>query len=103
MTLGARCYGTSVLAHLGVAHVFVDALDRYPQVALADAAARQPDVVLAPSEPYPFGERHRAELQEVAPVRFVDGQDLFWWGARTPTALRRLAQALDDAAAGPPA
>jgi hypothetical protein len=51
-------------------------------------------VVLAPSEPYPFAERHRDELATVAPVRFVDGQDLFWWGARTPAAAERLAAVL---------
>jgi hypothetical protein len=51
-------------------------------------------VVLAPSEPYPFRDRHRAELAAVAPVRLVDGQDLFWWGARTTEALARLARVL---------
>jgi hypothetical protein len=31
----------------------------------------------------------------VAPdARLVDGQDLFWWGTRTPAALARLAQVL---------
>jgi len=29
-------------------------------------------------------------LSEVAPVVLVDGQDLFWWGARTPGAVDRL-------------
>ncbi len=45
---------------------------------------------MAPSEPYPFGERHVEELERVAPVELVDGQDLFWWGVRTPAALARL-------------
>ena len=31
-----------------------------------------------------------AELERVAPVELVDGEDLFWWGARTPNALARL-------------
>ena len=51
------------------------------------------DVVLAPSEPYPFAERHRNELEQVAPVRFVDGRDLFWWGVRTPGAIARFSRA----------
>jgi hypothetical protein len=50
--------------------------------------------VLAPTEPYPFGPRHEAELRTVAPVTFVDGKDLFWWGVRTPDALERLGEAL---------
>jgi len=78
-----------------VANVAADAPTRYPELDLADAAGRAPDVVLAPSEPYPFGERHRAELEAaVGPVTFVDGQDLFWWGVRTPDALERLGAAL---------
>jgi ABC-type Fe3+-hydroxamate transport system substrate-binding protein len=94
MTIGAHCYGASLLAHLGVENVWRDADARYPEVDLAAVAARAPDVVIAPSEPYPFRERHREELERVAPVVFVDGQDLFWWGARTPAAMRRLGDAL---------
>ncbi len=94
MSLAGTTYGSSVLAWLGVANVFADAVLRYPEVTLEEAARRRPDVVLAPSEPYPFGPRHVAELSEVAPVRLIDGQDLFWWGVRTPMALERLAAAL---------
>lgn len=91
MTVNDDTYGASVLRRLGIRVVFGDAADRYPVVSLDEAASRAPDVVLAPSEPYPFGERHRAELEAVAPVEFVDGRDLFWWGARTAGALARLA------------
>ncbi|HET8617980.1 MAG TPA: helical backbone metal receptor [Acidimicrobiales bacterium] len=90
MTLSGGTYGSSLLAAAGVANVFADAPDRYPTVTLDEARARHPDVVLAPSEPYPFGERHVPLLEEVAPVALVDGQDLFWWGSRTPAALARL-------------
>jgi ABC-type Fe3+-hydroxamate transport system substrate-binding protein len=90
MTLAGGTYGSSLLAALGVANVFADAATRYPTVTLDDARARRPDVVLAPSEPYPFRERHVAELATVAPVTLVNGQDLFWWGVRTPAALARL-------------
>ena len=90
MTLSGGTYGSSLLAAAGVANVFADAPDRYPTVTLDEARARHPDVVLAPSEPFPFGERHGPLLEEVAPVALVDGQDLFWWGSRTPAALARL-------------
>ena len=94
MTLNGTTYGSSVLQVLGVGNVFEAEPVRYPEVTLEEAAARRPDVVLAPSEPYPFRDRHRAELAAVAPVRLVDGQDLFWWGARTTEALARLARVL---------
>ena len=94
MTLSGRCYGSSMLAHLGIENVYADAVERYPELDFTTIATRRVDVVLAPSEPYPFVERHRAELERIAPVVFVDGKDLFWWGVRTPFALRRLTNAL---------
>ena len=90
MSIGAATYGSSLLETVGVANVLADAADAYPTVTLDEVVGRHPDVVLAPSEPYEFAERHRAELEAVAPVRFVDGKDLFWWGSRTPGAIRRL-------------
>jgi ABC-type Fe3+-hydroxamate transport system substrate-binding protein len=98
MTINGDTYGSSLLAELGITNVFADHADRYPTVDdLADVRA---DRVLAPSEPYPFGERQRAELEVVGPVTFVDGQDLFWWGVRTPAALDRLNRSLGGAPAG---
>jgi ABC-type Fe3+-hydroxamate transport system substrate-binding protein len=94
MSLSGRCYGSDLLARLGVANIFAGAADRYPEVTLDEVAALAPDVVLAPTEPYAFRERHLAELSEVAPATLVDGQDLFWWGVRTPAALERLRGAL---------
>jgi ABC-type Fe3+-hydroxamate transport system substrate-binding protein len=95
MTMNARCYGSSMLARAGVVNVFADSPTRYPETTLDEATIRRPDVVLAPTEPFPFGERHRAELATVAPTTIVDGQDLFWWGARTADAFRRLLDAID--------
>ena len=55
-----------------------------------------PTSCCCPSEPYPFRERHVAERRRPwrADVRFVDGQDLFWWGVRTPAAIDRLRQSI---------
>lgn len=97
MTMSDGTYGSSLLAALGARNVFADAADRYPTVTLDEARERRPDLVLAPSEPYPFGQRHVPALEEVAPVVLVDGQDLFWWGARTPGAMRRLRERLASA------
>jgi ABC-type Fe3+-hydroxamate transport system substrate-binding protein len=96
MTLSGGTYGSSLLSAIGVDNVFADAAERYPTVTLDDARARAPDVVLAPSEPYPFRERHVELLEQVAPVVLVDGQDLFWWGARTPAAMARLRHQLSE-------
>lgn len=90
-------YGASVLAHLGWPSVGMPGTDRYPRVALADVAALAPDLVVLPSEPYPFGPRHVPAIAEALPgsrVALVDGRDLYWWGIRTPAALGRLARTL---------
>jgi ABC-type Fe3+-hydroxamate transport system substrate-binding protein len=96
MTISGGTYGSSLLSAIGVDNVFADAAERYPTVTLDEARARNPDVVLAPSEPYPFRERHVEQLSEVAPVVLVDGQDLFWWGVRTPAAMARLRRQLGE-------
>jgi ABC-type Fe3+-hydroxamate transport system substrate-binding protein len=107
MTINGDTYGSSVLASIGVDNVFErDGLGsegdaaRYPETTLDAVAARCPDVVLAPSEPYPFKERHFDELRKVAPVVAVDGKDLFWWGARSATAPPRLRDAISAALRG---
>jgi hypothetical protein len=90
MSINGSTYGSSLLAAAGIANVYEDSPDTYPTTELLEVRQRRPDAVLAPSEPYPFKERHRAELETVAPVTLVDGQDLFWWGSRTAGALQRL-------------
>jgi len=98
MSLAAGTYGSSILDVIGVVNIFAGHPDRYPEVTLEEASALRADVVLLPDEPYPFGPRHHAELETVAPVVPVDGQDLFWWGVRTPAAIRRLREAIGASA-----
>lgn len=90
MTIGGQTYGSSILSASGFDNIFASSDHPYPTLDLAEAAVRRPEAVLAPSEPYEFKERHRPELERVAPVEFVDGRDLFWWGVRTAGAVERL-------------
>ncbi len=92
MTINGDTYGSSLLAAAGFVNVFANAMTRYPEVTLDDITTHGPEYVLAPSEPYPFAERHRAQLEPMGRVEFVDGKDVFWWGARTAGALTRLSE-----------
>lgn len=96
MLLGADTYGASLLAAIGVAVLPEQGPDRYPALEPSTFAGRV-DLVLLPSEPYPFAERHIAEMEALVPgaeVLLVDGRDLLWWGVRTPAAAQRLRAAL---------
>lgn len=96
MALGVPTFGASLLAVLGMAVVPDDA-GPYPEVSLEAFAGGSVDLVLAPSEPYSFTDAHLTELTVVAPPVRVDGQDLLWWGTRTPGAIERLRAVLADA------
>ena len=90
MTVSSRTYGASLLNHLGIEVLFSDMGDAYPTIDDEALKVTKPDVVLAPSEPYPFGKRHLDLLEAIGPTFFIDGQDLFWWGSRTSEAIERL-------------
>ena len=93
MTIGARTYGASLLRYCGVEVAFADR-DAYPTLSDADLSAGHFEVILAPTEPYPWHLRHVDELSQYAPTHLVDGQDLFWWGTRTPAAIVRVARTI---------
>ena len=93
MTINADTYGASVLRPLGVELVTAAPADRYPTVELDDVAARRPTSCWCRASRTRSPTRHVDELRRAFPaadVRRVDGQDLFWWGIRTPGALDRL-------------
>jgi ABC-type Fe3+-hydroxamate transport system substrate-binding protein len=94
MTMAAETYGASLFELVGLDNVVGDNGDtRYPELTLDALAALDPEVVVLPDEPYPFGERHVAEIEVAVPhaeIALVDGKDLFWWGIRTPGARARL-------------
>ncbi len=97
MTLNADTYGSSVLELLGVDNVFAGGDDRYPEVTLDELAGKGPELVLLPDEPYAFRDTHADEVARAvagAQVERLDGQDLFWWGIRTPGACERLGRVI---------
>jgi ABC-type Fe3+-hydroxamate transport system substrate-binding protein len=100
MSINDQTYGSSLLAEAGAVNVLGSHPDAYPTVPLEEVAALRPDAVLAPSEPYPFSARHAGLFAGVAPMVEVDGKDLFWWGVRTPAALRRIGELLAGVADG---
>ncbi|MEZ5247737.1 MAG: helical backbone metal receptor [Ilumatobacteraceae bacterium] len=68
MALGAATYGSSVLRHLGL-HNVPAGRRRLSRAELAVLAERRPDLVVLPSEPYPFAERARPRGDRGCPGR----------------------------------
>ena len=63
--------------------------NRYPEISLEQLKADPSDLMLLSSEPYPFKEKHIAELQQatgVADIRLVDGEYFSWYGSRLKSA-----------------
>lgn len=70
---------------------------RYPRITTDELVARAPDIVLLPDEPHEFTPAD-AEVfagldipaARTGKIRFADGKDLFWYGARSIEAVPRL-------------
>jgi ABC-type Fe3+-hydroxamate transport system substrate-binding protein len=90
MTIGSDTYVHDLLATCGGANVFGDRA-RYPSVTLEEVAARAPEVVLLPDEPFRFRRAHVKEFQPWARrIHLVDGKPISWHGPRLAQALRTL-------------
>ena len=76
---------------------------RYPRVTSAEVAAAAPEIILLPSEPYPFAEADTvafAAFSDIPAVRsgrvhLVDGSLLTWPGTRLAQALAELPSVLN--------
>lgn len=84
MGAGTQTFIHAMLTEAGLVNALQDQ-ERYPQLTDAQLAELNPDVVMLSSEPYPFREKHIAELQSLLPqskVVLVDGEMFSWYGSR---------------------
>ena len=84
MTVGHDTFIHDMMQHAGYANAFADAT-RYPIVTIDDILQSGCKVLLLSSEPYPFKEKHIAELAALLPgikILLVDGEMFSWYGSR---------------------
>lgn len=84
MASGGDTFINAMLEIAGFKNVFAHK-NRYPEISLEQLAAAEPAWILLSSEPFPFREKHLAELSSVCPnaeVRLVDGELFSWYGSR---------------------
>lgn len=98
MTIGPDTYIHDVLRVCGAANVFGDRAERYPTVTLEEVAARRPETIVLPDEPFRFRPAHVKDFEpypDVPAVRegrilLVDGKPFSWHGSRLAEALRTI-------------
>ena len=83
MSIGKDTFIHHLLELAGFDHMIES--NRYPEIS-AEALAELPiDVLLLSSEPYPFKDKHIAELKALLPnthILLVDGELFSWYGSR---------------------
>ena len=83
MVAGKNTFIDDMLQKCGLINAFDMA--RYPEIDPSLLHETNPDVILLSSEPYPFKEKHIAELKAIAPnavIKLVDGEMFSWYGSR---------------------
>lgn len=105
MTINGDTYISDMIQVCGGKNVFEDWPKRYFEIGIEDLKRASPDMILLPSEPYKFREKHAAELstcKEILAVRenkvlLVQGDLFCWYGSRVVAAFGYLRSLLHPA------
>ncbi len=84
MTAGGDTFISDMLKKIGFENIYTDK-NRYPQVTITALQNAKPEYLLLSSEPYPFKEKHLAELKKhfaKSNILLVDGEMFSWYGSR---------------------
>ena len=84
MAAASDTFIDSMLRQCGWQNVFADR-SRYPEISPEDLVSAEPELLLLSSEPFPFKEKHAAELRVLLPrcrILLVDGEMFSWYGSR---------------------
>ena len=102
MVAGGDTYMNDMIKVAGGNNPF-ESLGRYPKVTQEDLISLSPDILLLPSEPYPFKEKDRVEWgtqlkASGLPTKVVlfSGEDLSWFGPRMERGLKQLSSVLNS-------
>lgn len=83
MVAGRNTFIHALLEKLNLRNVIEDT--RYPEISDEKIRQLNPGYILLSSEPYPFREKHIAELKALCPaakIILVDGEMFSWYGSR---------------------
>jgi ABC-type Fe3+-hydroxamate transport system substrate-binding protein len=75
---------TDMMQYCGLENIFFQN-KRYPQISLEEIKEKKCELILLSSEPYPFKQKHKEEIQSHLPkikIELVDGEMFSWYGSR---------------------
>lgn len=84
MGAASKTFINTILEKTGLVNV-LSQKERYPEITPGQMASLNPSIVLLSSEPFPFREKHMAEIKAILPqaeVYLVDGEMFSWYGSR---------------------
>ncbi|HEV3250228.1 MAG TPA: helical backbone metal receptor [Puia sp.] len=90
LTAGGDTFINDMMKHCRLSNIF-ESSPRYPEInmeqlkSLNNPGGRECELLLLSSEPFPFSDKHRLELQAVLPgmkIFLVDGEMFSWYGSR---------------------
>lgn len=83
MAAGGDTFIHEMLGVAGFDNIYASK-SRYPEISPEELARDRPGIILLPSEPYPFAEKHMNAIREICPasrIRLVDGEMFSWYGS----------------------
>jgi len=84
MVAGGDTFINDMMHYCGLENAFADK-KRYPQISLNEIKEKNTELILLSSEPYPFKEKHKEQIQEQMDgikIELVDGEMFSWYGSR---------------------
>lgn len=97
MTIGGDTFINDMLSRCGLQNIYENE-KRYPQITLEDIRSKGAELILLSSEPFPFKEKHVAEIKSVLPnikILIVDGEMFSWYGSRILHAAQYFAELIN--------
>ncbi len=85
MLAGENTFINAVLKHIGIHNLAEQLESRYPEISLEKIKGLNPDYIFLSSEPYPFKEKNKNQMEGFGlegSVHLVDGEYFSWYGSR---------------------
>ena len=94
MVTGNNTFINSLLKFNGWENAFAQREERYPVIELEELNVAAPDLILLSSEPFPFQEKHKKEIENIykGTIAFVNGEYFSWYGSRLLAAIEYFGQ-----------